>query len=329
VVVLWVNLHGGFAIAFILMICYAVGEVFNRLTSTDPAADHQNWGPVRQLVTAIGVCLVVMVINPQTWRMWLYPFQTVGIGVLRDFIAEWQSPNFHQTIIQPFMVMLLLLIAAIARSGRRVDWTDLALVGALTTMSFLAVRNIAIFAVICTPILVRYGQLALEAQFGRLSLGQQRRLPTPFYLLNWGLLSLVLLGGLAQIFATLTPAALRKAENERFPAAAVEFIRANRPPGPLFNSYNFGGYLIYQLWPDYPVFVDGRTDLYDDQFLRNYLKTALAHPNWQAQLEQYDIRLILIEKNSPLDAALKATPDWNLIFEDEQAVIFQKHAHVE
>jgi hypothetical protein len=284
---------------------------------------------MRHLLLTMGICLAVVVINPHTWRMWLYPFQTVGIGVLRDFIAEWQSPNFHQSITQPFGGLLLLVLAAMARSGQRVDWTDLALVGAWTTLSFLAARNIAIFAVVCTPILVRYGHVALEAQFGKLSIGQKRRLPTPFYLLNWVLLGLVLLGASAQILVTLTPAAMRRAERERFPAAAVEFIQANRPDGLLFNSYNFGGYLIYHLWPDYPVFVDGRTDLYDDEFLRNYLKTALALPDWQTRLDQADIGLILIEPNSPLDAVLQTAPDWDPIFTDEQAVIFQKRAHAD
>jgi hypothetical protein len=94
----------------------------------------------------------------------------------------------------------------------------------------------------------------------------------------------------------------------------------------MFNSYNFGGYLIYHLWPDYQVFVDGRTDLYDDQFLRTYLQTALALPGWQAQIDQAGIRLILVEPNSPLAIVLQNTSDWKQIFEDKQAVIFQKQA---
>jgi hypothetical protein len=326
IVVLWVNLHGGFAIAFILMICYAVGEVFNHLTTTNSRGRQAGWGQIRHLLLTIGICLAVVVINPHTWRMWLYPFQTVGIGVLRDFIAEWQSPNFHQSIIQPFLVMLLLLLTAIARSGKRVDWTDLALVGAWTTLSFFAVRYVAIFALIATPILVRYGQLALEAQFGPLALGQKRRLPNAFYFLNWILLSMVLVGALAQMIVTLSPASIQRAESERFPTEAVRFIRETQPAGPMFNSYNFGGYLIYHLWPDYQVFVDGRTDLYDDQFLRTYLQTALALPGWQAQIDQAGIRLILVEPNSPLAIVLQNTSDWKQIFEDKQAVIFQKQA---
>jgi len=321
IILLWVNIHGGFAIAFILMICYAVGEAFNRFTARE---NNLNWQPWRHLLLTIFISLAVVWINPNTWQMWLYPFRTVGIGVLRDFIAEWQSPNFHQPIVQPFLLMLLLMLAAFARSGRKVDWTDLALVGAWTTLSLFAARNVPVFALVCTPIFVRYANAALKEQFGPISLGRARRLSKPVYLLNWLLLGLVLLGAAAQTIATLSPQAIRKAEAERFPAEAVRFIEETAPPGPLFNSYNFGGYLIFKLWPAYPVFVDGRTDLYDDAFLRNYLATVAALPDWQTQLDDSNIQLIVIEQNSPLALVLTQHPGWNKLFEDDQAIIFKR-----
>lgn len=328
IVLVWVNIHGGFAIAFILMICYAVGEVFNRLlskTGGEPAGI--SWQAWRHLLLTFIICLAVVGINPHTWRMWLYPFQTVGIGVLRDFIAEWQSPNFHQTIIQPFLVLLLLLLAAIARTSQKVDWTDLALVGAWTTLSLFAVRNIPIFALVCTPIFVRYANAALEEQFGAMAIGRigrVRRRPKSFYMLNWALLGLVILGATAQTITTLSPAAIQKAEQTQFPLAAIEFIRETKPNGPIFNSYNFGGYLIFKLWPDYLAFVDGRTDLYDDDFLRRYLVTATALPDWAKHLDEDNIQLVFIEKNSPLALALSQNSDWDQLFADEQAVIFQR-----
>jgi hypothetical protein len=323
IVLVWVNSHGGFAIAFILLICYGMGEAFNALTRR-PGKDTQTlsrsaW---KQLLLTTLICLAVVAVNPYTWQMWLYPFRTVGIGVLRDFIAEWQSPDFHQPIVQPFLAMLLLLLASIARSNRKVDWTDLALVGGWTTLSLFAVRNVAIFAVVCTPVLIRYASLALEAQFGPLTIGRKRRLSRPFYLFNWGLLILIILGAIGQTVTTLSPAAIEKAEAERFPAEAVAFIQQTQPPGPIFNSYNIGGYLMYQLWPDYPVFVDGRTDLYDDDFLRTYLQTVNALPGWQTHLDQYSIKMIVTEKHIPLAFTLQNEPDWDKIFEDDQTLIF-------
>jgi hypothetical protein len=326
IVVVWVNVHGGYAIAFILLICYLVGEAFNRFTATQTEPEGISWAQWRHLLLTLIISLAVVWINPYTWQMWLYPFRTVGIGVLRDFIAEWQSPNFHQPILQPFLLLLLLLLAACARTRQRVDWTDLALVGGWTTLSFFAVRNVPIFALVCTPILVRYANRALEDQFGPLTLGRVRRLSPLAYGLNWLLLGLVLLGAVAQIGLTLSPQAMAQTERSQFPTEAVQYVQANPPAGNVFNSYNLGGYFLYQLWPTYQVFVDGRTDLYDDEFLRSYLATEAGLPGWQTYLTDHQIQWLFLERNSPLALTLKQQPDWQTLFEDEQVVIFSQVA---
>lgn len=317
-VLVWVNCHGGFAVAFILPACYLAGEAVNRLTR--PAAPTIRW---RHLLVTVGLSLAVVGVNPHTWRLWLYPFQTVGIGVLRGFIAEWQSPNFHLPILLPFWLMVLLLLAAFAQSGRKVDWTDLALVGAWATLSMLAVRNVAIFAVVCTPILIRYTQAALEAQFGPLTLGRPRLVSPLISRVNALLLGLIVVAALAQIGVTLNPQALRKAEQEKFPAEAVAFLKAHPLAGPMFNSYNIGGYLMYHL-PEYPVFVDGRTDLYNDEFLRAYLQTVNVGPDWEALLAQYHIRLVVLEKDLPLAGIIGRTGGWEEIYSDAQIVILRR-----
>ena len=306
---LWVNVHGGFAIGFILLIIYLAGAVFNFQFSV-----------FKKLLAAFGVSLLVVPLNPNGWQMWLYPFRTVGIGALRAFIAEWQSPDFHQPIVQVFLLLVLLLIAAIARNGKRMDWTDLALFGGWLTLSMFAVRNVAIFAVVSVPLLARYGTAALESQFGALRLGRPKPVSKPMAIVNWILLGLLLLATVGQAVAVLLPAAIAAAERERFPADAVAFIRQNHPTGNMFNSYNLGGYLLYRLYPDYPVFVDGRTDLYDDAFLREYLR-VLNSDGWETVFRRYDIRLVVMESDAPLARAL-ANNGWQQVFDNGNTVIF-------
>ncbi len=164
VMLLWVNVHGGFAIGFMLMVAYVMGETVNNLTHH---RDDQvvSWTRLKHLLLVIVVSLAVVVVNPHTWRMWLYPFQTVGISALRDFIQEWQSPNFHLVWMQPFIIMLLLTMVALARSNRRADWTDLTLVAMWTVLALFAARNIAIFGVVVAPILARYADLVWVKQW--------------------------------------------------------------------------------------------------------------------------------------------------------------------
>ena len=331
VMLLWANVHGGYAIGFMLMLAYLIGETANHLTRHhgDPVVSRPR---LKHLLVVIIISLAVVVINPHTWRMWLYPFQTVGISALRDFIQEWQSPNFHLPYVQPFALMLLLVIAALARAGRRADWTDLALVALWTGWALFAARNIAIFGLVVTPILARYAGMAWTDQWQ--TWGNR---PPPFSAppvgtrrtarrskLNWLLLALVVIAALIKIAIPLTPKANLTAEQDSMPSRAVEFIREHEPAGPLFNSYNWGGYLIFKVWPDYPVYIDGRTDLYDDAFIRRYLQVMVAGDGWSQTLTDDGINLVLIESDSTLAKFLQLDPAWTELYRDEMAVIFAR-----
>lgn len=335
IMLLWANVHGGFAIGFMLMVAYLVGEVVNNVTAhkDDPVV---GWSRLRHLVIVIVISLIVVVINPHTWRMWLYPFQTVGISALRDFIQEWQSPNFHLIYVQPFVLMLLLVVAGIARANRRADWTDLALVAMWTTWALFAARNIAIFGLIVTPILARYTDLAWTKQwqawgyttvpFSTISrVNPKSKIESLKSKVNWALLILVVIAALIKIYIPLTPSANLKAEKAALPYDAVEFIQNIHPTGPIFNSYNWGGYLIFKLSSQYPVYIDGRTDLYDDAFIRRYLNVMVAGDDWQQTLDDDGINLVLIESDSILAKFLRSNNnDWQELYRDEMATIFSR-----
>jgi hypothetical protein len=334
----WANVHGGFAIGFMLMLAYLVGEAVNHFTKhkDDPVV---SWSRLKYLLGVFVISLAVVAINPHTWRMWVYPFQTVGIDALRDFIQEWQSPNFHLPYVQPFALLLLLVIAALARTGRQADWTDLALVALWTGLALFASRNVAIFGLVIAPILARYADLAWTRQwrvwgYSRVPFSQATAMVQNTNLglktqnsklvLNWVLLGLIVIAALIKIAVPLTPKANLKAEQDSLPYEAVEFIRQYQPPGPLFNSYNWGGYLIFKLWPDYPVYIDGRTDLYDDAFIRRYLSVMVVDEGWEQVLVGDGINLILVESNSTLAKFLKLDPNWTELYQDEMTVVFTR-----
>jgi hypothetical protein len=135
-------------------------------------------------------------------------------------------------------------------------------------------------------------------------------------------LGLVVFAALVKIGVALNPAEAIKAEQDALPAKAVQFIQDHHPAGPLFNSYNWGGYLIYKLWPDYPVYIDGRTDLYDDAFIRRYLNVVAGGEGWQQALDEDGINLVLIESDSSLAKFLKQEPAWTILYQDDIAAVF-------
>jgi hypothetical protein len=117
-----------------------------------------------------------------------------------------------------------------------------------------------------------------------------------------------------------------RALSDRLPVAAVNWIRQHRPPGNLFNSYNWGAFVLWELYPDYRSFVDGRTDLFDDEILNEYLSAWRADPGWEEILEKWGIRLALLEPGAPLSLML-ANAGWETLYADDQAVVLGRPAN--
>lgn len=304
-VVVWVNLHGGFAMAFILLLGALVGEGFGNLAG-DRRADVIRGKRLKKLALVTAVSVPVIAINPYGLRMLTYPLDTVSIGALQDFIQEWATPDFHLPQTWPFLMLLLALLAVFATSRQKADYTDLVLVAVTAAMALMAGRNIALFAVVATPVLARQADAWLAERGWQLR--PRQTVGGRMLLANWALLALVGMGALAKVVTTLNPQTMRRAQEEFFPVELAAYLQQEPSSGGLFNSYNWGGYLIYRA-PDVPVFVDGRTDLYGDQLLRQYLDIILLREGWQQLLDAYGIERVAIEADSALAGALRLLPD--------------------
>ena len=325
-VALWANLHGGFAIAFILIVLTLIGDVARWLFEdviggSRPAGERALDGlrPALRLVVVGLVAAAAVSLNPYGPKMLLYPFRTVGIGVLQDFIQEWASPNFHGAETWPFIWLLLGTLAVVGFSGRKLDWRDAALVGGTAYSALLAGRNIATFAIVAAPVFALHLGAWLDALGVRLRL--ERRPRGVFLAANWLIALLVVGAGLGKAALAVDPATIEEARQAGLPVAAAEALEEIDPPGALFNSYNWGGYLIWQA-RDFPVYVDGRTDLYDDELLRVYLNTYFAQDGWAENLAGAGINTVLVERGSPLAVALGLTDGWALAYEDDIARLY-------
>lgn len=319
---LWANLHGGFAIGFIFLIGTIVGEALGAvLDPHDPRAT--GWDGVRRLVIVTAASALAILLNPYGWRMLALPFDTVGIGALQDFIQEWASPDFHEPQVWPFALLLIALLAAVGVGDRRLDWSDLVLCAGTTLMALMAGRNIAVFALVATPTLSRHVHDWLTARGWQIR--PLRRVSGAKLALNWMLLAIVLLGALAKAAVALNPETVREAQREAFPVELAAHLQAEPPEGKLFNSYNWGGYLLFAA-PDVPVYVDGRTDLYGDDVLRTYLSVALVRDGWATTLDEQRIAVIAIEADSVLAQMLREQPEqWReQQFDEGRSALFER-----
>ena len=110
------------------------------------------------------------------------------------------------------------------------------------------------------------------------------------------------------------------------PLEAAEYLRNHDLPGQMFNSYNWGGYLIWSLYPEKPVFIDGRTDLYalNGTVLADYSQVHWIRPGWEEILDRYDTGFVVTEHTGLLDTVLAERAGWRVIHRDDLAVIYQR-----
>jgi len=136
-----------------------------------------------------------------------------------------------------------------------------------------------------------------------------------------------LLGLLALVVLVKAASAALPTTNElefrkTLPLDAVAYLKTESPPGRLFNSYNWGAYLLWEL-PAYPVCIDGRTDLYNDEIISQWLQVVRAESGWQAVLDRWQARLILLEPTMPVVGHLEQA-GWRLLYQDERSVIYAR-----
>ena len=331
--ILWANSHGGFITGFLLLAVYLVGETWGWMSAVilrwrspnyPREQGQQHARRLRKLGWITLFSLVAACLSPVGPRLLLYPFQTVEIAALQAYIQEWQAPDFHNLNVQPFLWLLLLSLGAVGASRRRLALTDFLLLAGFAYLGFLAARNIALFALAAPPVLSRHAGHALSVT-GRVLHLKPLEGATPARLrrLNVILLGVVCLAVLVKLASVVPAAANADYFSQKLPLAAVQAVGQSAPPGKLFNSYNYGGYLVWAL-RDYPVFVDGRTDLYNDEIISEWLAAVRAEPGWEDILESRGVGVILIEPEMPLASVLEHQSGWKELYRDELAVVYER-----
>jgi hypothetical protein len=335
----WANLHAGFLTGLGIIGLVGLGTALPHLA--DQARRSTGWRVLR-LAAAVGVVTALAsLLNPFGLRAILFPLEVVNTRLFMSTTAEWLSPNFHNPAYLGFEVMLLLLVPAFAWGRHRLSTTDVGLALAFTHLALSSSRHLPLFAVTVTPLLADSLEAAVRDLWARRPAGwdvaglARRHVPTfwprlaapgaPMVALA-AVLVVGLVPGWAHLLEPKRNPFLQDLNEQRYPGETMRFIRGERLPAPLFNSYAWAGYELWQLYPDYRMFIDGRTHVYGQEILQDYIEVVNVGVRWRSVLDKWRIQTILTERTSPLAQALGAVGGWRLVFTEREAAVFVREA---
>jgi hypothetical protein len=341
--VLWVNLHAGYFTGFILIGIYLLGNLCDLLFSQKSSEQDQTKRRVAILGLAGATCFIAAMINPVGYKILLFPFQMTQSPYILSLISEALSPSFHTFSF--YQVYLLSTILILGVSIKRLSFIELGMLIFWIHMSLFAARFIPLFAILAAPIMAKQLQFlivegtdqALKQKAitkilrGFTALSDRISARSAFFNTHF-LLAVTII---AVLFLTFTQDRLLvkrildyQFDADHHPVDAANFLRRNKITGRMFNTYGFGGYLIYALYPDpnYRVFVDGRSlDLYGDEFIKNSFGAVTnLRSDWKEVLDRYQVTWIIDNAGSSLSTVLLELPNWVLIYADKAAHIYVK-----
>lgn len=307
----WVNTHGAFIAGFAVWLAYFAGWFWGYLLKKQTIAEGNRF------LTINISSLAVTFINPVGWRLWDTSVGYFGSRFLVDRTIEYKSPDFHISSTWPFLIMLVLFFLAHSFNGKLKMHETLLLVG-WGALSLYNARNIPIFAIVTAPSLgylvhenIKSSKLLsrIEHNFANIEKGLKG------YFFSALAIALIL-------FTTLQSSANRF-NPQAFPVAAVNWLKVTPQDGKMFNFFTWGGYLLYSLWPEQQVFIDGQTDFYGEPLAREYVQVESLQPGWEDVLAKHDVSWIITQNDQPLEFAL-IEGGWNLLYEDSTTVILRK-----
>jgi hypothetical protein len=338
---LWVNIHGGFLLGFVLLAIYWVTALWEYLhLSEDRIEDALQKitaaKRTRDLALIALLSALATLVNPYGWRLHVHIYRYLSNRFLMDHIDEFQSPNFHGVAQKCFAALLMLALVALAAKARDTPGVRLseALIILFAVYSGLyAARNIPVSALLLILVIgprLSHALQSLERRRSALASASppffQRMRSVEAGLRGhiWPLAALILTCWIIFHGGVLGTKQLVNAhfDTRRFPSRAVDYLESQNLPGPILAPDSWGGYLIYRLYPRVKVAVDDRHDLYGEQFLKSYLKMMHVEPGWQNFLQQFPVGYVLLPKDSALANILAETPHWQSVYSDDVAIIF-------
>ena len=313
---LWCNLHGGFLSGLGLMGLYALGEALSRR-------------PCRPYLQVMLLSGLVTLVNPYGWDYWRYLW--AAISMPRPEITEWASlwgAYQNSQIGNLELAYTLFLMGLAGFLAVRVRWRELSPILCLCLVLYLGLkhlRHLTFFLLLVGAYVPALLTKYLESRPPSRALGASR--------LGATLAVLLALTALfpAYQFLSKRPLNLETSHlpqaggipGHYYPVGAVAYLRSHQLAGNLLTEFGWGEYLIWTLYPQCRVALDGRYEtVYPPEVAAPYFNFINQVGNTRQFLEDYPPDLILLAPRSKACALIASHPGWRRVYADTGSALF-------
>lgn len=316
----WANLDIQFVYGILLLGLFLIASLLPDLRGRS-GVQHlpPKWATVstRNAVIAATLCAIATLVTPYSYRLYELFFVSVTSAATRYF------PGFHALGFrqpQDYALMLLTMAAFLALGLRRSrDSFQILLMIGCTMLSFHAQRDAWLGALAALAVIAHAVTGGATVDSTEVVTADQRLVWKRQALIAGGLSVAVLLLAAVLLIPRSQQALLAKI-SQTYPVAACNYIREHQLPQPLFNAYEWGGFVTWYL-PEYPVAIDSRAGLYADDFVVQYSKVMSADVPYTAYPAMARAGTLLLQRNSLMGEALRTVPAFRVAYSDSVAVV--------
>ncbi len=318
VFVVWANVHIQFVYGLAVLALGCLAPVLDRLLRRDDSAEHAARLGTRawyQLVGLSSACLLATLLNPYHVRLYAVVLEYAMQPGPYRLVYELTAPGFRA--LWDWSALGLALGAAFALGRRaRLSAFEVLLLAATAYFSFRARRDLWFVTLAALAILTTSARRA-AAPHEAFRFTRRR--------------TAVVAAVVAVVVAAtacvrgLSPAGLEAAVAQKFPARAAAFVEARGVVGPVYNKFNWGGYLIWAL-PRLPVALDGRTNLHGDERIVRIGRSWEGLSGWQDDPELSAANVVIADATAALTGLLRHDARFEVAYEDAVAVVFVRRS---
>ncbi len=307
---LWANLHiqfiyGLFALGALLAESFIM-RMFRcpfAISNVKAAFDARLW-----IITA--ACIIATLATPYHVHLYGAILDTLRQTGIYKYVSELQALSFRT--LPDWAVLALTVMAAfmLGRGGERKAFPWLLFVAGLF-VSFRSSRDVWFLIVTAATIIPSFRPAPSVSDRLAITRPQALIAATGVVMIACGMI----------LKYEITVDGLNKATAGAYPAAAVDMVKERGYTGPLYNHFNWGGYLIWRL-PKLLVSIDGRTNVQGDERIERSIKTWNGARDWAKDPELGGARLVIANVDMPLCSLLRFDKRFELVYEDGLAAVF-------